>query len=194
VTTTTISEAQHAFATERVARAGLSDRVTLLREDYRDLRGRYDKIVSVEMIEAVGHHYFDTYFGQVSSLLAPNGVAALQAITIGEADYARARDTVDFIKAHVFPGSCIPSISVLLESASRAGRLGLQKLDAFGADYARTLAAWRHNLEHNRARAAELGFRPSQVRAFEYYLSYCEGGFAERHIDVVHMVLGRRSA
>ncbi|MGD8860468.1 MAG: cyclopropane-fatty-acyl-phospholipid synthase family protein [Myxococcales bacterium] len=189
VTTTTISEAQYELAGRRIREAGLSDRVTLLRSDYRDLRGEYDKLVSVEMIEAVGHQFFGTYFESCRRLLRPGGQAALQAIVIGEADYARARDTVDFIKAHVFPGCCIPSIAVLLEAASAGGGFKLDHLDAFGTHYARTLAAWRENLTERQGRARELGLHDPQLRAWDYYLSYCEGGFRERHIDLVQMRL-----
>ena len=189
VTTTTISEAQHQLASKRVQAAGLSDRVTLLRKDYRDLGGRYDKLASVEMIESVGHQYFGAFFRRCGQLLRPGGAAALQAIVIGEADYRRARDTVDFIKAHVFPGGCIPSIAVLLEAASREAGFKLDRLDAFAGDYARTLSLWRANLQAQSAEARELGLSPSQLRAWDYYLSYCEGGFLERHIDVVQMRL-----
>jgi cyclopropane-fatty-acyl-phospholipid synthase len=189
VTTTTISAAQHEVAARRIAEAGLGERITLLQSDYRDLSGRYDKLVSVEMIESVGDQYFGTYFERCAQLLKPGGLAALQAIVIGEADYLRARDTVDFIKAHVFPGGCIPSIAVLLESASAAGGFKLDRLDAYGGDYARTLSDWRQNLQGAQGQARALGLTQAQLRAWDYYLGYCEGGFLERHIDLVQLRL-----
>ncbi|HET6412401.1 MAG TPA: cyclopropane-fatty-acyl-phospholipid synthase family protein [Anaeromyxobacter sp.] len=189
VTTTTLSAAQHALASERVRAAGLQDRVTLLREDYRDLRGRYDKIVSCEMIEAVGAAQYPTFFARCAALLAPGGLLALQAITIADRHYDRARREVDFIKRHVFPGSCIPSITALTAAAAESDLL-LRQLQDHGRDYARTLAAWRENLAANRAaveRLTDERFR----RLWHFYLGYCEGGFAEGHIGVAQMTFAR---
>ncbi|HET6438575.1 MAG TPA: cyclopropane-fatty-acyl-phospholipid synthase family protein [Anaeromyxobacter sp.] len=189
VTTTTLSAAQHALASERVRAAGLQDRITVLREDYRDLRGRYDKIASCEMIEAIGAAQYPTFFARCAALLASGGLLALQAITIADQHYDRARREVDFIKRHVFPGSCIPSITALTTAAARSDLL-LRQLQDHGRDYARTLAAWRENLAVNRAtveRLTDERFR----RLWLFYLCYCEGGFAEGHIGVAQMTFAR---
>ena len=192
VTTTTISPAQHALAEERVRAAGLQERITLLRQDYRDLHGRYDKIVSCEMIEAIGAAQYPTFFERCGALLAPGGVLALQAITIADRHYNRARREVDFIKRHVFPGSCIPSIGALVGAAA-ASDLRLRQFQDYGPDYARTLAAWRENLAANHAaveRLTDERFR----RLWHFYLGYCEGGFAEGHIGVAQMTFSPDSA
>ena len=190
VTTTTISRAQWELARERVARAGLADRVTVLLSDYRDLSGRYDKIVSIEMIEAIGAEQYRTFFRKCAELLAPGGRLAIQAITMADRHYERARREVDFIKRHIFPGSCIPSITALLTAATRSSDLQLRQLDDYGPHYARTLATWRENLELRRAqvqRITDERFR----RLWRFYLCYCEGGFHERHVSVVQMLFAR---
>jgi cyclopropane-fatty-acyl-phospholipid synthase len=190
VTTTTISRAQWELARARVKAAGLEDRVTVLLSDYRDLSGRFDKIVSIEMIEAIGAEQYDTFFRRCAELLAPGGRLALQAITIADRHFERARREVDFIKRHVFPGSCIPSVTALLAAATRASDLTLRQLEDYGPHYARTLAAWRENLE---ARAAEVARLTDERfrRLWRFYLCYCEGGFHERHVSAVQMVLAR---
>jgi cyclopropane-fatty-acyl-phospholipid synthase len=190
VTTTTISPAQHALATERVRAAGLGDRVTVLLRDYRDLHGRFDKLVSVEMIEAVGHEYYPAFFARCAALLRPGGRLALQAITIADQRYEQHRREVDFIKRHVFPGSCIPSVTALLQASTRASDLRPEHLEDFTPHYARTLAAWRDNLSRRREaveRITDERFR----RLWHYYLCYCEGGFRERYIGVVQLVMAR---
>ena len=189
VTTTTISRAQHALARQRIDAAGLGDRVTLRLDDYRDLDGRYDKLVSVEMIEAVGHQYFDTFFGKCHDLLAPGGTMVLQSITIDDRQYAAARDSVDFIKRHVFPGCCIPSVGALTASIVRASGLRLVDLEDIGPHYAPTLAAWRQRLFANQTEVRGRGYPESLVRLWSFYLSYCEGGFAERVLGNVQLVL-----
>jgi cyclopropane-fatty-acyl-phospholipid synthase len=189
VTTTTISRAQHALARERVARAGLQDRVTVLLSDYRDLAGRYDKVVSIEMIEAIGAEQYRTFFRKCAELLAPGGLLAVQAITIADRHFERARREVDFIKRHVFPGSCIPSTTALLAAATPSD-LRLRQLEDYGPHYARTLAAWRDNLEARRAdveRLTDERFR----RLWRFYLCYCEGGFRERHVGLVQLLFAR---
>ena len=190
VTTTTISEQQHALATRRVADAGVADRVTVLLSDYRDLGGRYSKLVSVEMIEAVGAKYFDDFFRACASLLEPDGLMAIQAITVADQRFDAARRAPDFIKHFIFPGSCIPSIAALLGAASRVSDLRMVDLEDFSAHYARTLALWRENLERHHEAVARLTtdrFR----RLWHFYLSYCEGGFLERHTGLVQMVMAR---
>jgi cyclopropane-fatty-acyl-phospholipid synthase len=190
VTTTTISKRQHELVTERVAAAGLADRITVLLSDYRDLQGQYSKLVSVEMIEAVGAEYFDTFFRACASLLRPDGLMAIQAITVADQRFDDARRAVDFIKRHVFPGSCIPSIGALTSSSSRVTDLRLVDLEDFTLHYAKTLAGWRDNLLRNAdvvARLTDERFR----RLWMLYLAYCEGGFAERHTGLVQMVYAR---
>jgi cyclopropane-fatty-acyl-phospholipid synthase len=188
VTTTTISARQHALASERVQAAGLGDRVTVLRRDYRDLDGRYDKLVSIEMVEAVGHQFLDGYFETCARLLAPGGLALLQAITIEDHRYAQALGSVDFIKRNVFPGSFIPCASVLVESAARAGRLRLLNLEDFGDSYALTLRHWRQRFLAHREQARALGLDERFLRLWEFYLCYCEGGFLEHAISDVQLL------
>ena len=189
VTTTTISERQHALAVERVRAAGLQERVTLLRRDYRDLEGGYDKLVSIEMVEAVGHQFLDGYFEKCASLLAPGGLALVQAITIEDHRYAQALNSVDFIKRHVFPGSFIPCASVLVESAARAGRLRLLNLEEFGDSYALTIGHWRRRFLARREEARALGLDERFLRLWEFYLCYCEGGFLEHAIGDAQLLL-----
>ncbi len=189
VTSTTISREQYEFSRERVARAGLADRVTLLLEDYRDLRGQYDALVSIEMIEAVGHDYLDTYFGRCSELLRPGGAMLLQAITIRDQFYAQALRSVDFIKRFIFPGSFIPSIEVLVRSVARSTDLKLMHLEDIGPHYARTLELWREKFMARQAEVRALGYPERFVRMWEFYLCYCEGGFAERQLGDVQMLL-----
>jgi cyclopropane-fatty-acyl-phospholipid synthase len=191
VTTTTISQEQHALARERIAAAGLQDKVTVLLEDYRDLGGRYDKLVSIEMIEAIGHQYLDTYFGKCASLLHDDGLALIQAITIEDHRYEQALHSVDFIKRHVFPGSFIPCVSAMTQSAADAGKLRLIDLEDFGSSYASTLRHWRHRFFANIEQVRQLGYDERFVRLWEFYLCYCEGGFSERSISAVHLLLAR---
>jgi len=191
VTTTTISREQHALSTERIARAGLGDRVTVLLEDYRSLTGQYDKLVSIEMIEAVGAAYLGHYFAQLGRLLRPSGLALLQAITIEDHRYAQALRSVDFIKRHVFPGSFIPSIEAMLAAKTATSDLGLVYLEDFGLSYARTLEAWRQRFLARQAEVRRLKFDESFIRLWEFYLAYCEGGFRERSIGVAHLLLAK---
>jgi cyclopropane-fatty-acyl-phospholipid synthase len=191
VTTATISRAQYDLARERVRAAGLEHRVDVRLEDYRDLRGRYDKFVSIEMIEAIGHQYLDTYFAKVSALLDPHGMALIQAITIEDHRYARALRAVDFIKRHVFPGSFIPSISAMLGAAARSSDLKLSNLEDIGPSYALTLAAWRKRFHQARAEIRALGHDERFLRLWDFYFTYCEGGFRERSIGTVQMLLAK---
>lgn len=194
VTTTTISKEQHAFAAERFAASGLGDRIDLRFEDYRNLTGQFDKLVSVEMIEAVGAKFYPVFFAKCAELLKPDGTFALQAITIADQHFERARRSVDFIQRHVFPGSCIPSVNALLTAATDASDLRLTRLEDIGPHYVRTLAAWRHNLRAHWQAARDLGYDEAFLRQWEFYFAYCEGGFAERHISDVHMLLQRPGA
>jgi len=191
VTTTTISREQHALASERVTAAGMGERVELLLEDYRDLRGQYDKLISIEMVEAIGAPYLDVYFEKIGSLLKPDGLALLQAITIEDHRYAQALRSVDFIKRHVFPGSFIPSINALLASKTRSSDLALIQLEDFGQSYALTLKAWRERFMAQLPQVRAQGFDERFIRMWEFYLAYCEGGFRERSIGVAHLLLAK---
>jgi cyclopropane-fatty-acyl-phospholipid synthase len=194
VTTTTISREQYTLARARVKAAGLNDRVSVLLEDYRDLQGQYDKLVSIEMIEAIGAPYLDAYFHQLGALLKPGGLALLQAITIEDQRYVQALRSIDFIKRHVFPGSFIPSINALIEAKTRASDLSLTHLEDFGISYALTLEAWRQRFLAHLPQVREQGFDERFIRMWEFYLAYCEGGFRERSIGVVHLLLTKPGA
>jgi len=191
VTTTTISREQHDWAEQKLAAAGLlqTGQVTLLLEDYRELAGRYDKLVSVEMIEAVGHQYLDTYTAKCSSLLKPEGAMLLQAITIQDQIYEQALKSVDFIQRFIFPGSFIPSITAITDSVRRATDMKVFHLEDIGPHYATTLLRWRENFMSRLADVRALGYPESFIRMWEFYLCYCEGGFRERQIGDVHMLL-----
>jgi cyclopropane-fatty-acyl-phospholipid synthase len=194
VTTTTISRQQHDYAVRRIAELGMSDRITVLLQDYRDLvapPGGFDKLVSIEMVEAVGANYLDGYFGHCARLLKPEGAMLLQAITLQDQHYQQALKSVDRIQRHVFPGSFIPSIEALSRSLSRATDFKIFHLEDIGPHYARTLRHWRERFFHNIGRVRALGFNDSFIRLWEYYLCYCEGGFAERQLGTVQMLLTR---
>ena len=191
VTTTTISREQHDLATTRIARAGLSDRVTVLLEDYRDLRGSYDRIVSVEMVEAVGRRYLPTYLESCSRLLARDGLFAMQAIHILDKDFERAAREVDFIKRYVFPGSFIPSVTALCDAMAAKTDMRLVQLEDMTPHYARTLAEWRGSLHTNTERILATGRDTPFLRLWDYYLAYCEGGFRERFIGVSQLLMAK---
>jgi cyclopropane-fatty-acyl-phospholipid synthase len=189
VTTTTISRAQHEYARERIREAGLADRITLLLEDYRDLNGRYDKLVSIEMIEAVGADFLAPYFGKCAALLARDGAMLLQAITIQDQLYQQALRSVDYIQRYIFPGSFIPSVAALARAIGAASDLKIFHLEDIGPHYARTLAEWRRNFFAHLPQVRALGYPDSFIRLWEFYLCYCEGGFEERQLGDVQMLL-----
>jgi cyclopropane-fatty-acyl-phospholipid synthase len=191
VTTTTISREQHDLAASRIHAAGLSGRITLLQSDYRDLVGQYDKLVSIEMIEAVGAEFQDSYFQQIGKLLKPEGLALVQAITIEDHRYQHALATVDFIKRHVFPGCFIPSVSAMLAAKTRSSDLALVGLEDFGLSYARTLHAWRERFLAQLPAVRAQGYDARFIRMWEFYLAYCEGGFRERSIGVSHLLMAK---
>jgi cyclopropane-fatty-acyl-phospholipid synthase len=191
VTTTTISEEQFMLATRKVAEEGLDHRVTVIRQDYRDLTGQYDKLVSIEMIEAIGHQYMDTYFRKCCSLLRPNGMMMLQAITIRDQFYTSALRDVDFIKKFIFPGGFLPSVSAMTESISRHTDMKLFHLQDIGPHYARTLREWRQRFFSRLDEIRALGYSDEFIRLWEYYFCYCEGGFLERDIGTVQILLTR---
>ncbi|MQZ30991.1 class I SAM-dependent methyltransferase [Acinetobacter haemolyticus] len=187
VTTITISEAQYQEAKQRIESAGLSHRVDIQLKDYRLLEGKYDKLVSIEMVEAVGEAYLSTYFQQCRQLLKPNGLALIQAITIEDARYFKALTTVDYIKRYIFPGSFIPCISVLTQTASEQ-KLTLKHLEDIGQSYAITIHHWRERFLTAREQVLALGFDDNFIRMWDFYLCYCEGGFKEGVISDVHML------
>lgn len=191
VVATTISREQYAHAQRRILKAGLADRVDIIQQDYRDLTGRFDRIVSIEMIEAVGHDQLDTYIQTLSDRLTHDGAAAIQAITIADQQYDRARKTMDFIKKHIFPGTFIPSIAAITGSVAANGDLRMVSLDDYGMHYAETLDRWCARFMEREAEVRAMGFSEEFVRGWEYYLRYCEGGFRERYLSVVHMQLAK---
>ena len=195
VTTTTISAAQADFAVRKIAALGLSDRITVLLQDYRDLEpgpdGQYDKLVSIEMVEAVGAPFLDGYFRHCARLLKPEGAMLLQAITIQDQFYDQALKSVDYIQRYVFPGSFIPSVQALSKSLARSTDFKVFHLEDIGPHYARTLRLWRERFFGKLAKIRELGYSDSFVRLWEFYLCYCEGGFTERQLGTVQMLLTR---
>lgn len=191
VTTTTISQQQYQLAKQRVEAAGLHDKITLLLDDYRHLQGQYDKLVSIEMIEAVGFKFYDTYFAKVSALLKPSGLALIQAITIADQRYESAKKSVDFIQRYIFPGSCIPSNTAMLNSVTHKTDLRLYDLEDIGPHYATTLRMWRENFFAQIDQVRKLGYSEEFIRMWEFYLCYCEGGFEERALGDVHLLLAK---
>ncbi|QMV64675.1 cyclopropane-fatty-acyl-phospholipid synthase [Ectopseudomonas oleovorans] len=194
VTTTTLSREQYAYTERRVRELGLEGRITLLLEDYRDLDGQYDKLVSIEMIEAVGHRFLPTYFEQCARLLKPDGLMLLQAITIRDQRYEQACQSVDFIQRYIFPGGALPSVHKMLEVVSRHTDLNLHHMEDFGLHYARTLRLWHDNLRQARQRLEQLGYDDYFYRLWEFYLCYCEGGFLERTIGTAQLLLAKAGA
>jgi cyclopropane-fatty-acyl-phospholipid synthase len=191
VTTTTISREQHDWAVEAVRRAGVEHLVTVLLEDYRDLSGTYDKLVSLEMIEAVGWRHFGTFFEKCSSLLAPDGLMLLQAITIDDRAYEVEKAGASFINTYVFPDGCLPSVEVMTRCVARRTDMQAVALEDLTPHYAETLRRWRSNFLANVERAAGLGYDRRFQRLWTLYLSWCEAGFAERRIGDVMMLLAK---
>jgi len=191
VTTTTISREQLSLARDRVQAEGLEDRITLLFDDYRELTGQFDKVVSIEMIEAVGPQYLDSYLFQISKLLKPDGLALIQAINMPEQRYQRALRNVDFIQRYIFPGSFIPSFGAILESMKRGSDLVLTHTEDFGFHYARTLRDWAERFSGNSQALTQLGYDQTFQRLWQFYFAYCEAGFSERAIGVAHIVMAK---
>jgi len=187
ITTVTISKEQYNEATLQVKKQGLQDRVTVKLLDYRDIEGQFDKLVSIEMIEAVGHQYLGGYFKQINAALKPNGKALIQSIVIEEERYHKALKEVDYIKRYIFPGSFIPSYQVITEAAA-GSKLMLEDLYDMGTSYAQTLRDWRKRFYQNSRRITDQGYDSSFKRMWEFYLCYCEGGFEERTISVGQLV------
>ncbi|WP_337163192.1 cyclopropane-fatty-acyl-phospholipid synthase family protein [Vibrio fluvialis] len=191
VTTTTISEEQFAYADAEIARLGLEEQITLLKQDYRLLEGQFDKLVSIEMIEAVGKAYLQSYIEKCQSLLKPGGLMAIQAITIADQRYDYYSNNVDFIQKYIFPGGFLPSITVLTQMATRHTDFIVRDVFDIGMDYAKTLADWRLRFEAALNTVQALGYDERFVRMWRYYLCYCEGGFNARTISTIHMTLQR---
>ncbi len=191
VTTTTISREQYQFASQRVADEGLQDRVTLLLSDYRDLQGTFDKLVSIEMIEAVGHEYFANYFAKCSSLLKPDGLMLIQAITISDQRYQQSLREVDFIQRYIFPGGCLPCNSAIASHIARVTDLQIVGLEDITRDYAITLAHWRKTFLARARDIQAMGFGTDFIRMWDYYLAYCQGGFMERVIHTAQFLMAK---
>lgn len=191
VTTTTISKEQFDLAVDRVKREGLEDKVEVLFEDYRKLEGQYDKLVSIEMIEAVGHEYYQEYFAKCSDLLKPEGQMLIQAILMSDQRYDKARKSVDFIKRYIFPGGCLPSVHEI--SKHVANSTDMQTIDVHDItyDYAKTLAAWREAFFEKLPEVKEQGFSDEFIRMWDFYFCYCQGGFMERVIHTAQFVFAK---
>ena len=194
VTTTTLSKEQFDYTQARIEALGLQEQVTLLLEDYRDLTGQYDKLVSIEMIEAVGHHFLPSYFKQCSHLLKPHGLMLLQAITIREQRYEQAKSSVDFIQRYIFPGGALPSVQKMLEIVGKDTDMNMMHMEDFGLHYAKTLRLWHENFRRAHGRLTELGYDEYFLRLWEFYLCYCEGGFLERSIGTAQLLLAKPAA
>ncbi|CUS48901.1 MAG: cyclopropane-fatty-acyl-phospholipid synthase Cfa [Idiomarinaceae bacterium HL-53] len=192
VTTTTISEEQHAYVEAQIEALGLTDKITLLKQDYRDLEGTYDKLVSIEMIEAVGARYLPTFFKKCSHLLKPDGRMVLQAITIADQRLEQYNRNVDFIQRHIFPGGYLPSVELLSKMFRRHTDMTVRQLDDIGFHYADTLAAWRDRFNAHLTELEPFGYDERFSRMWNYYLSYCEGGFRERTISAVQLMATKR--
>ena len=191
VTTTTISDEQYAWAEDWVSREGLTDKITLLKQDYRTLEGEYDKLVSIEMIEAVGKSYLRNFFEKCTSLLKPEGIMVLQAITIDDRRYESYSSGVDFIQKYIFPGGFLPSQYMINRCIKEYTDLSIRDLHDIGLDYAQTLSHWHDRFFENIESLREKGYDERFSRMWQYYLNYCEGGFRERSISTVQLVLGK---
>lgn len=189
VTSTTISQQQFDLANQRVIAANLQDKITLLFNDYRDLKGQFNKLVSIEMIEAVGHQFYDAYFAKCASLLKPDGMALIQAITIADQRFDAAKNSVDFIQRYIFPGSNIPSVTAMLSSITKVSDMRIYDCEDIGPHYATTLRKWRENFLSQLPAVRRLGYSEEFIKMWEFYLCYCEGGFAERVLGDVHLLL-----
>ncbi|GGO63340.1 SAM-dependent methyltransferase [Bowmanella pacifica] len=191
VTTTTISEEQYRYTEALLEEEGLKDKVTLLKQDYRKLTGRYDKLVSIEMVEAVGKAYLPTFFRQCSQLLKPDGLMLLQSITISEARLASYSKGQDFIQRHIFPGGFLPSLSLLTDQIRGASDMELRDCQDIGLHYARTIQDWHRALHQNRQPLAKCGYDERFMRLWSFYFCYCEGGFLQRSISTVQLLLSK---
>mgnify|MGYP006211607939 FL=1 len=191
ITTTTISKQQYMYTKNKISKLNLNHKIKVIFKDYRDLNGAFDKLVSIEMIEAVGHKYYDEYFSKVNSLLKDDGMALIQAITIRDQKYHAALNSVDFIQKYIFPGSCIPSLSVIQGSVSKNSDMIIKDVEDIGDHYAVTLMHWREKFIKNMNHIKKLGFDNKFIRMWLYYFSYCEGWFREKVINDAHILLAK---
>ena len=191
VTTTTISDAQFDYARSRIKDEGLESKITLINKDYRDLDGKYDKIVSIEMIEAVGHEYIPDYFSKLSSLLKNNGLVALQGITYNDQNFEVYKNSVDFIKKYIFPGSCLISIAQIIDVIKKDTDLAMVDMEDITKHYAVTLNRWRKNFMDVIPKVKEMGYSQAFINMWEFYFLYCEAGFSERNIGDVQMIFAK---
>lgn len=191
VTTTTISEEQFLYTQARIKSLGLEDEIELLKSDYRDLTGKYDKLVSIEMIEAVGHEYLASFFEICNNHLKPHGKMLIQAITIADQRYDQYRSSVDFIQRYIFPGGCLPSISVMANNINNKTDMVITSLHDIGMDYAQTLNHWREQFELSLVAIKKLGYNDDFIRLWRFYFCYCEGAFLERNISAVHLIAAK---
>ncbi|MCG6202074.1 SAM-dependent methyltransferase [Psychromonas antarctica] len=191
VTTTTISDAQFAYAKARVDALGLNDKITLLSKDYRELEGQYDKLVSIEMIEAVGHEYLGSFFETCNKHLKPEGKMLIQAITISDQRYHQYRKGVDFIQRYIFPGGCLPSINIMADNVTNKTDMVITGLHDIGQDYAKTLKHWFERFDTQLSDIKKMGYGDDFIRLWQFYLCYCEGAFLERTISTVHLIAAK---
>lgn len=189
ITTTTISDEQFEHARLKVAQLGLTDYIKVIKQDYRDLSGSYDKLVSIEMIESVGHEYLNGYFDKCSGLLKPSGAMLLQSITMSDYLYKDYINSTDFIRKYVFPGGCLTSMTAMMSSITKQTDLTLYHSESFADSYAKTLKIWHQNFYKNKDSVIELGYSSAFIRLWEYYMKYCQVGFENRIIDVHHLLL-----
>jgi cyclopropane-fatty-acyl-phospholipid synthase len=193
ITTTTISDKQYAFVKEKIKQLGLENQIELLNLDYRKLSGQYDKVVSIEMIEAVGHKYFDVFFKQCNHLLKPEGLFFLQAIVINDQAYEAAKDEVDFIKRYIFPGGCLPSVFSIAKSIATQTKMQLLAFDDIGKHYVQTLNDWHHRLLENKQAILDQGFTEDFIRTWQFYFCYCAAGFETHYISDIHALWRKRA-
>ncbi len=191
VTTLTISKEQFELAQQRIKTAGLQDKIDIRLMDYRDLEGQFDRLVSIEMIEAVGHQFLPEYFQQCSALLKPDGQLCIQAITMPDHRYEQYLKTPDFIQRYIFPGSCCPSLAAITDAVSRSSDLKLIHVEDYAPHYARTLQCWLTNFNEKREQIMALGYSENFCRVWEYYLDYCTAGFAERYLGLHQLVMNK---
>lgn len=192
VTTTTLSQQQYDYASQQIKEQGLSDKITLLLKDYRDLEGQYNKLVSVEMIEAVGHEYLPQFFKQLEKLLLPQGQMLIQSITIADQLYDQYRKGVDFIQKYIFPGGCLPSISEMARHIKNHTSLNITAVNDYGLHYAQTLVHWMDKFQFHSKQLEELGYKQDFQRLWHFYFAYCEGGFREKNIGLVLLQATKR--
>lgn len=192
ITTTTISDKQYAYTKQRIEESNLQNQITLLNTDYRELEGSFDKIASIEMIEAIGYKKFDDYFFKCNSLVKPNGLFLLQAILINDQAYSRAKNETDFIKKYIFPGGCLPSMNAISQSIAKKTQFQLIEFHDIGMHYVKTLDNWLANFNKNITQIRALGFKDEFIRAWQYYFCYCAAAFERRHITDIHALWQKR--